>query len=91
MSIKECTRIHYSIDLEAFSFFVIFLETKKQAIKEDISKIQNAKTDYSRLIKYYKRRLVDYGVMKEIRDFKTKDGKFKKEKISSRMEEIVSA
>ena len=60
-------------------------------IKEDISKIQNAKTDYSRLIKYYKRRLVDYGVMKEIRDFKTKDGKFKKEKISSRMEEIVSA
>ena len=72
-----------------------FIEYVKQKeilfIKEDISKIQNAKTDYSRLIKYYKRRLVDYGVMKEIRDFKTKDGKFKKEKISSRMEEIVSA
>ena len=71
-----------------------FIEYVKQKeilfIKEDISKIQNAKTDYSRLIKYYKRRLVDYGVMKEIRDFKTKDGKFKKEKISSRMEEIVS-
>ena len=72
-----------------------FIEYVKQKeilfIKEDISKIQNSKTDYSRLIKYYKRRLVDYGVMKEIRDFKTKDGKFKKEKISSKMEEIVSA
>ena len=36
-------------------------------IKNDLSKIRNEKTDYSRLIKYYKRRLVDYGVMKEIK------------------------
>ena len=36
-------------------------------IKNDLSKIRNGKTDYSRLIKYYKRRLVDYGVMKEIK------------------------
>ena len=36
-------------------------------IKNDLSKIKNEKTDYSRLIKYYKRRLVDYGVMKEIK------------------------
>ena len=37
-------------------------------MKEDIKNIQNEKIDYTRLIKYYKRKLVDYGVMKEIRE-----------------------
>ena len=48
-----------------------FLEYVKQKeilfMKEDIKNIQNEKTDYTRLIKYYKRKLVDYGVMKEIK------------------------
>lgn len=35
-------------------------------IKDDISKIKNDKYDYSNLIKYYKRKLVDYGEIKEI-------------------------
>ena len=35
-------------------------------IKEDIKKVRIEKTDYSQLIKYYKRKLVDYGEMKEI-------------------------
>ena len=35
-------------------------------IKDDISKIKNSKYDYSNLIKYYKRKLVDYGEIREI-------------------------
>ena len=42
-------------------------------IKNDLSKFRNDKTDYSRLIKYYKRKLVDYGAMKEIRIGKTQN------------------
>ena len=60
-------------------------------IKEDIQKVKGEKTDYTRLIKYYKRKLVDYGVMKEIRDYKTKDGKFIKSKVSTIINEYVSA
>lgn len=35
-------------------------------IKNDIKKIRNDKYDYTRLIKYYKRKLVDFGEMKQI-------------------------
>ena len=38
-------------------------------IKEDINTIKDEKFDYSKLIKYYKRKLVDYGAMKEIQGF----------------------
>ena len=52
-----------------------FIEYVKQKeilfIKDDISKIRNEKYDYSKLIKYYKRKLVDYGAMKEIQGYKT--------------------
>lgn len=72
-----------------------FLEYVKQKeilfMKEDIKNIQNTKIDYSRLLKYYKRKLVDYGVMKEIKDCTTKEGKYKKKKISSRINEYASA
>ena len=72
-----------------------FIEYVKQKeilfIKEDMSKIKNEKTDSTRLIKYYKRRLVDYGVMKEIRDYKTQNGKYKRDKVSSRINETISA
>ena len=40
-------------------------------IKDDIQKIKNDKYDYSKLIKYYKRKLVDYEVMKELGGFKS--------------------
>ena len=40
-------------------------------IKEDINNIKNEKFDYSKLLKYYKRKLVDYGAMKEIQGYKT--------------------
>ena len=72
-----------------------FIEYVKQKeilfMKEDIKNIQNEKIDYTRLKKYYKRKLVDYGVMKEIRDCQTKKGKYIKKKISTRMQEYASA
>ena len=40
-------------------------------IKDDIEKIKKDKYDYSRLIKYYKRKLVDYEVMKQLQGYKT--------------------
>ena len=42
-------------------------------IKEDIKTIKCEKLDYSKLIKYYKRKLVDYGAMKEIQGFISKN------------------
>lgn len=48
-------------------------------IKEDIKKARKEKQDYTQLIRYYKRRLVDYGVMRELQNSaKTKQGIFKK-------------
>ena len=72
--------------------FIEYIKEKEILfIKEDIQKIKGEKTDYTRLIKYYKRKLVDYGVMKEIRDCKTKEGKFIKCKVSTIMKEYASA
>ena len=51
-----------------------------------MKKIRNDKFDYTRLIKYYKRKLVDYEVMREIRRFKS-IGKYKK----TSKKEIVGA
>ena len=54
-----------------------FIEYVKQKetlfIKNDIKKIRKEKYDYTRLIKYYKRKLVDYGVMKEITGVKSEN------------------
>ena len=57
-----------------------FIEYVKQKeilfVKDDMKKLAQEKTDYSRLIKYYKRKLVDYGVMKEIRIAKSEKAKY---------------
>lgn len=45
-------------------------------IRNDMKSIRNDKYDYSRLIKYYKRKLVDYEVMKELEGFKS-EGHYK--------------
>ena len=59
-----------------------FIEYVKQKeilfIKNDIKNIKSSKIDYSKLIKYYKRKLVDYGVMKEIRNSYKSEGKYSK-------------
>ena len=78
-------------DLSEIDFIEYVKQKEILFIKEDMSKIKNEKTDYTRLIKYYKRRLVDYGVMKEIRDYKTQNGKYKRDKVSSRINETISA
>ena len=77
--------------LKDIDFIEYVKEKEILFIKEDIQKINGEKTDYTRLIKYYKRKLVDFGVMKEIREYKTKDGKFTKSKVSTIMNEYVSA
>ncbi len=62
-----------------------FIEYIKQKeilfIKNDIKKLHTSKTDYTKIIKYYKRKLVDYGVMKQIKGTSYKsEGKYRKVK-----------
>ena len=49
-----------------------FIEYIKQKeilfIKNDMKKLNLGKTDYSKLEKYYKRKLIDYGVMRELKN-----------------------
>ncbi len=49
-------------------------------IKNDMKKIQeeNTKTDYSKLITYYKRKLIDYGAMRELKNAYISQGKYTK-------------
>ena len=44
-------------------------------IKDDMTKLKNDTYDYSKLIKYYKRRLVDYNAIREINGVKS-EGKY---------------
>ena len=62
--------------LKEIDFIKYVKEKEILFIKTDLKKIRNDKTDYSRLIKYYKRKLVDYGVMKEIRKAKKQNAKY---------------
>lgn len=61
-----------------------FIEYIKQKeilfIKNDIKNLSKGKTDYSKLSKYYKRKLVDYGAMKVIRNTFKSEGKYVKVK-----------
>ena len=72
-----------------------FIEYIKQKeilfIREDMKKLNNEKTDYSQLIKYYKRKLVDYEVMKEIRNKISKTGKYIRYKNNAGIKEVISA
>ncbi len=57
-----------------------FIEYIKQKeilfIKNDIKKIQNEKIDYSQITKYYKRKLIDYGASKVIKNTYKSKGKY---------------
>ncbi len=65
-----------SIEKLKESDYIEYIKQKEVLfIKNDIKHIKNDKYDYSRLIKYYKRKLVDYDAMKEISGAKT-EGKF---------------
>ena len=49
-------------------------------IKNDIKKIKegNTKTDYSKLLTYYKRKLIDYGALRELKNAYISEGKYTK-------------
>ncbi len=49
-------------------------------IKNDIKNLDKQKTDYSKILKYYKRKLIDYGVMRQLRNSYTSNGKYIKVK-----------
>lgn len=52
--------------------FIEYIKRKEILfIKDDMKKIQGEKYDYTKLVKYYKRKLVDYEVMKQISGFKS--------------------
>ena len=59
---------------------VDFIEYIKQKevlfIKNDMKKIKNDKLDYSKIIKYYKRKLIDYDAMKELKNSYKSYGKY---------------
>ncbi len=61
-----------------------FIEYIKQKeilfMKDDMKKLQKGKTDYSKILTYYKRKLVDYGAMKQIRNSYKSVGKYIKVK-----------
>ncbi len=61
-----------------------FIEYVKQKeilfIKNDIKNLNKTKIDYSKLLKYYKRKLVDYGAIKVIRNTCKSEGKYIKVK-----------
>ena len=61
--------------------FIEYIKEKEILfIKNDIKNLNKGKTDYSKLLKYYKRKLVDYGVMREIRNSYKSEGKYIKVK-----------
>ena len=61
-----------------------FIEYIKQKeilfIKNDLKNLEKGKTDYTKLTKYYKRKLVDFGAMKVIRNTVKSEGKYVKVK-----------
>ena len=61
-----------------------FIEYVKQKeilfIKNDMKKLKEQKTDYSKIMKYYKRKLADYGVMKQIKNSYKSEGQYIKVK-----------
>lgn len=61
-----------------------FIEYVKQKeilfIKNDMEKLKEQKTDYSKIMKYYKRKLADYGVMKQIKNSYKSEGQYIKVK-----------
>lgn len=46
-------------------------------IKHDMKKIENSKVDYSKIIKYYRRKLLDYGAIKELKNSYKSEGNYK--------------
>ena len=59
-------------------------------IRDDLEKIKKEKVDYSNLVKYYHRKLIDYGVMKEIKEVKTLDKNYTRRKTGIGIKEYIN-
>ena len=67
---KEFWQQYKNIEKLKETDYIEYIKQKEVIfIKSDMEKIKNDKYDYTGLMKYYKRRLVDYGAMKEITGF----------------------
>lgn len=66
--LKETNFIEYVRQKE-----VLFIKNDMKKIKEG-----NTKTDYSKLITYYKRKLIDYGALREFKNACISEGKYTK-------------
>lgn len=61
--------------------FIEYIKRKEILfIKNDMKKLDKGKTDYSKIIKYYKRKLIDYGALRELKNTCKSEGKFIKVK-----------
>ena len=82
-SFKNFLKRYKEIEILKETDFIEYVKQKEVLfLKDDMPKLRKEKTDYSKLIKYYKRKLVDYGVMKQIKAFKT-EGVYKKVKVQA--------
>ena len=78
---KELYTQYKNIEKLKTTNFIEYIKQKEILfIKDDLKKIKEEKIDYSKLEKYYKRRLVDYGAMKEIRLGKSQNKHYTKNK-----------
>lgn len=78
---KELYTQYKNIEKLKTTNFIEYIKQKEILfIKDDLKKIKEEKIDYSKLEKYYKRRLVDYGTMKEIRLGKSQNKHYTKNK-----------
>ena len=66
--LKETNFIEYVRQKE-----ILFIKNNKKKIREG-----NTKTDYSKLITYYKRKLMDYGALRELKNACISEGKYTK-------------
>ena len=61
--------------------FIDYIKQKEILfIKNDMKKLREGKTDYSKIMNYYRRKLVDYGAMRQIKDSYQSQGKYIKVK-----------
>lgn len=72
---KEITK------LKETDFMEYIKEKEILFVKDDLKKLDNAKTDYSKIIKYYKRKLVDYGAIRSIKNSYNSQGKYIKKSV----------
>ena len=57
--------------------FVEYIKRKEILfIKNDMKEIEKSKKDFSKLLKYYKRKLVDYGAIREIKNSYSSEGEY---------------